>query len=189
MKKILLAFSVLSILYFVSSSSIWAKTTTGTESALAQSSGQASVDYNLPYPGILPDSPLYFLKTFRDKLVSIFISDPIKKAEFNLLTADKRLGSGIALFAKKKFDLSETTISKGENYFEDAIKNVKLAKMQGRPIDLGLLKNMELSSKKHKEVIEEMVEKSSGNLKDKFLKDLARATVFVDEVIKFRPAQ
>src|ERR1700704_2037322 len=40
-----------------------------------------TVDYTLPYPGLLPDSPLYFLKTFRDRLISFFISSPIKKAD------------------------------------------------------------------------------------------------------------
>lgn len=179
MKKILLAFSLFCIFYLVFSSSVLAQTATGTESA--------RVDYDLPYPGILPDSPLYFLKTFRDRFYSFLISDPVKKAEFDLLTADKRLGAATVLFDKGKRELAETTISKGENYFEDAIKNLKLSKMQGRPIDIGLMTDMELSSKKHKEVLLQMTEKSDGKLKEKFLKDLERSEKFITEVMELKP--
>ena len=38
------------------------------------------VDYELPYPGLLPDSPLYFLKISRDRLIEFMIGDPIKKS-------------------------------------------------------------------------------------------------------------
>lgn len=148
-----------------------------------------TIDYRLPYPGILPNNPLYKLKTFRDRLISFFISDPQKKAEFDLLQADKRLSSGIALFeqGEKKYDLAEVTISKGENYFEDAIRNIKILKEQGTQVDPILLTNMELSSKKHKEVLVGMVSKTKGDLQKRFSKDLERADKFVVEVSKFKP--
>src|SRR5438105_4293482 len=66
-------------------------------------------DYKLPYPGILPDNPLYFIKTARDRLVGFLISDPVRKAEFDVLQADKRIGMGELLVSKKKWDLSYTT--------------------------------------------------------------------------------
>src|SRR5579883_115828 len=48
-------------------------------------------DYVLPYPGILPDNPFYFLKVLRDRLILFFISNPTKKSSFYLLQSDKRL--------------------------------------------------------------------------------------------------
>jgi hypothetical protein len=90
--------------------------------------------YDLPYPGLLPDHPLYFLKMLRDKIIGFFISDPIKKAEFDILQADKRLNGAIYLFYKKsseKDELAISTISKGQNYFNDALVKIKLAKQQG----------------------------------------------------------
>lgn len=148
-----------------------------------------TIDYKLPYPGILPDSPLYNLKTFRDRLISFFISDPTKKSEFDLLQADKRLNSAIILFAEgsKKYDLAETTVSKGENYFEDAMKNLKTAKTQGEVIEQSLLGNFELSSKKHKEVLKDMVSKTSGDLQKRFSKDLERMDKLANQVIEFKP--
>ena len=53
------------------------------------------INYPLAYPGILPDNPLYPLKMLRDRIVFFLINDPFKKAEFNLLQADKRLGAGL----------------------------------------------------------------------------------------------
>lgn len=157
----------------------------GTESAL-QNSGQARVEYTLPYPGILPDSPLYFLKAARDRVVVFFISDPFKKAEFDLLQADKRLSAGIALFEKGKKDLSESTISKGENYFEDGIKNLKEAKKQGRDVG-GLLNTMDLSAKKHLEVLSDLKKKTSGEILKKFEVLERRMLEFANEVNGLKP--
>lgn len=150
------------------------------------STQSATLDYDLPYPGILPDNPLYFLKTFRDRLYSFLISDPVKKAQFDLLTADKRLRSSQELFDKGNKDLAEITVSKGLNYFEDCIKNVNIAKRQGRPVDMGLLSNLELSSKKHKEVLENMILRADGELRKRLLKDLERMNKFSKEVMEFK---
>ena len=63
----------------------------------ASSSGKIiQIQYELPYPGILPDNPLYFLKAIRDNVLGFFITDPLKKADYSLLMADKRLQSAKA---------------------------------------------------------------------------------------------
>ncbi len=149
-------------------------------------SESAKNNYQLPYPGILPDSLLYGLKVFRDRLIALFISDPVKKSEFDLLQADKRLSSGIALFDKGKQELSETTISKGENYFEDSLKNVRLAKGGGKELDPTFLTNLELSSKKHEKVISDLVKRSNGGLRAKFEKTLNKVHGFVKQAIEIK---
>jgi len=120
------------------------------------------VEYTLPYPGILPDNPLYFLKMIRDRIVGILISDPLKKAEFNLLAADKRLNSGIFLFekGKDKYSLAISTISKGENYFEEAIAKAREAKKKGLGTN-DILRRLSDSSYKHQEAIKSF-EKTAG---------------------------
>ncbi len=155
--------------------------------AFAQvASESARNNYQLPYPGLLPDNPLYFLKAARDRIIEFLISDPLKKAEFDLLSADKRLAVGLALFDKKKYELSETTISKGENYFEDGIKNLDNAKREGRQIDPSLLVNFDLSTKKHKEILGNLTVKAGEPFKKKFAKDLERVTRFVEMVNKLK---
>src|SRR5260370_21185893 len=77
--------------------------TPSTSDAMATSTPAANmVEYNLPYPGLLPDNFLYPLKTFRDKIISFFISDPLKKASFDVLQSDKRIAAAQALEKEEK---------------------------------------------------------------------------------------
>lgn len=140
-------------------------------------SAQTLVDYTLPYPGLLPDSPIYFLKTARDRIISFLISDPLKKAEFNLLQADKRLAAGVYLANKNKYGLANTTISKGENYFESAIAKAEEAKKLGFVVS-SLAANLQNSARKHQEVIKELEEKTKGELRAKFGQEAKRAAEF-----------
>lgn len=139
--------------------------------SLAQSevSGDSAeeVNYELPYPGLLPDNPLYFLRAARDRIVSFLIADPKKKAEFNLLQADKRLNAGIYLFDKGKIDLSISTISKAENYFEEALGKTKEASLQGMDAKSITGKLIE-SSKKHQQEIAKLEQRSPKNFKANF---------------------
>lgn len=142
----------------------------------------AKVNYELPYPGLLPDSPLYFLRIIRDKTVSFLISDPKKKAEFDLLQADKRLNAGIYLFKKIKFAQSLSTISKAENYFEEAIQKIKQARGQGTETTEITNKLID-SSKKHQEVLKALEEKSPQNFKSSFSLQLQRVNDFAKEAV------
>lgn len=115
------------------------------------------VDYQMPYPGLLPDSPLYFLKAFRDKIISFLISDPLKRAQFDLLEADKRMSGSRYLFEqnKNKEELVISTISKGENYFEEGIVKIKEAKKEGQEVS-GISGKFHDASIKHQEILKEM---------------------------------
>src|SRR5688572_7269837 len=55
------------------------------------------INYYLPYPGILPDHPLYFLKMMRDRVVEWSLFRPERKAEYFMFLADKRIGAGRVL--------------------------------------------------------------------------------------------
>ena len=58
---------------------------------------QEKVIYNLPYPGLLPDSPLYITKVIRDKITDFLTRDNLKKAELYLLYSDKRVSMSLVL--------------------------------------------------------------------------------------------
>jgi len=117
------------------------------------------VDYTLPYPGILPDSPLYTFKTIRDSLEGFFIGDPIKKAEFDLNHADMYVAAAETLTKQKKDTaLIETSLKKALAYFRSGLEGAREAKMQGMDINSTTKKFM-LSNRKHREVIDNI---SSG---------------------------
>ena len=167
MKKIFFTiFFSLILLSSVSFSFAQEVSPTGDMGTSSRSAQNKSVEYTLPYPGLLADSPLYFLKILRDKFQEVFISSPSLKADFYLLQADKRLYEGKLLFDKgtSKYSLSESTISKAENYFEKGISQLQIAKNQKLDVN-SLIQKYRLSSAKHEEVVRDMIGKSSGNVK------------------------
>jgi len=117
-----------------------------------------SIDYTLPYPGILPDNPLYMIKTIRDRIVTFFISDPLKKSAFFLLQSDKRIEASWYLLKKdpRNDDLALSTLSKSTNYLEMAIQQVRVAKDAGEDTN-ALTKKLLDATVKHTLVIQEMI--------------------------------
>lgn len=112
---------------------------------------KSEVDYYLPYPGILPDHPLYWLKMLRDKVALSLTRKPLAKFERLLLYADKRVGAAEALIEGNKIELGVTTADKAEKYLEQAVVEFEgLAKNgQAQPelhdrLDKALLKHQEI---------------------------------------------
>jgi len=83
---------------------------------------EEEVSYYLPYPGILPDHPMYWLKMIRDRVQLWLTTGNLSKTERLLLYADKRLGAGWALVEGNKTSLGITTLTKAEKYLEQAVK-------------------------------------------------------------------
>ncbi|MDZ7586566.1 MAG: DUF5667 domain-containing protein [Patescibacteria group bacterium] len=112
---------------------------------------ETKIDYYLPYPGLLPDHPLYWLKMVRDRVQLWLTTDSLPKAEKLLLYADKRLGAGWALIEGNKQDLGITTISKAENYLEQAVNLAQ--KLGGGEEEVKFKAKLEKAVKKHEEVL------------------------------------
>ena len=182
MKKIRLGIFAL-LIFLLSFYSFSSRVYAAEENLSATPSSTPEVNYELPYPGLLPDSPMYFLRVIRDRIVSLLISNPLKKAEFDLLQADKRLNAGIYLFNKGKTSLAFSTVSKAENYFLQALDKLGEAKKQGENInDLeGKLKN---AVKKHEQELATLSEKSGADFKSGFENELKRVMGFENRLGK-----
>lgn len=148
---------------------------------------ELTVDYSLPYPGILPDNPLYVFKAMRDRVISWFISDPKHKAAFDLLLADKRLSGAFALSKEQPVQeqLIVQTISKGENYFSEAIGQATLAHKQGEEIN-GLLGQLNDSAKKHLQVIKGIENALSKKDSEQLQLEARRTEQFIKQVAELR---
>lgn len=143
--------------------------------------------YTLPYPGMLPDNPLYSLKMFRDRIVYFLISDPVKRAEFNLLQADKRLQAGVMLWQEKpeKAELTISTISKGENYFGQALSDTRQAIKEGR--ETGSIKgDLVQASRKHNEVILSLKKEMPVDFQDELENLVQRTNNFHQQASTFK---
>jgi hypothetical protein len=173
MRKLFLLI-ILSLAFFINANYSYAK-----EQPISISTPSATVEYSLPYPGILPDNPLYFMKALRDKVVSFFISDPLKKAEFNLLMADVRLNAALYLFEKgeSKYGLAETTISKAENYFYNSLVMVNNAKQQGMRLN-DIVPKLITAAQKHRQAIRDLQSKSPPLIRSRLFEDEMRARGF-----------
>lgn len=130
---------------------------------------ESEVKYVLPFPGILPDHPLYKLKAFRDRILEFLIRDPERKVDFYLLMADKRLNMGIMLAQKANLQLAESTVSKGEKYF---VKGVDLLEKQKKVNNAAVDKYIK-SAKKREEVIKSLQKLSPENMKKGYNNSLA----------------
>lgn len=161
MKKILIAVLFLTLVLFAGPS--FAKeelvSTTPTPTPVP------IIKYDLPYPGMLPDSPFYKLKVLRDKIMLILIQDPMKKVEFHLLLADKRISMSKLLVGKGKIELAKETALKGEN--EYTLITFLLKDKELKP-SKQLFERLQNAALKHQEVLNEIIMKVSEKDKKAF---------------------
>jgi len=127
-----------------------------TASALRKTS--QGINYSLPYPGILPDHPLYWLKMVRDRVTLILTRDSLKRFDLLLLYADKRLSAGQALISRNQVSLGVTTITKAEKYLHQAFAQLQVHEKV--PVDKK--ETLAKAYLKHKEVIKSLKENVDG---------------------------
>ena len=134
------------------------------------------VNYELAYPGMLPDNPFYILKVIRDGIVKMLINDPFKRAKFSLLNSDKRIFAGKLLLDKGKDVLALDTIEKSNNYFDDALVAIKTLKKQNpkSPDIEPFLQKMKASGQKHSEFLENMTPFVDKTVSARFVRQQAR---------------
>ncbi len=115
---------------------------------------QDKVVYNLPYPGILPDNPLYFIKEIRDKILELVTRDNLKKAELYLLFSDKKVAMAESLAQKGKDKQALSIFYEGEQYSQKIPKLIDTSKKQGVGPSTDFVQRIKLSNAKHQEVAE-----------------------------------
>lgn len=123
-------------------------------------SPSAAINYDLAYPGILPDHPFYKLKVLRDKVTALLITDPGKKIEFYLLQADKGILATAMLVDKDKIKLAQETAFKAEHNM--TLLTAELKKLTKKP-DAELFQKLKTASLKHQEVLNSLIKRVPAN--------------------------
>jgi hypothetical protein len=149
MKRLFLLIGILSIFFLAGVGQ--------TVRAVGPVPAETKIDYALPYPGVLPDHPLYFLKRVRDAILEVLIMEPVRKSEFYILQGDKRLEMGVMLVEQKKFALAETTVSKAEKYMEKAVVGLTTYKTNGGVVAPYVIEHAQKAVAKHMEVLGELL--------------------------------
>jgi hypothetical protein len=169
MRQVIAVLLFVSLLFFTNANFLYAQVKatdaaiTISEIPLQETSEETNNDYVLAFPGILPDNPLYILKAIRDRIIEFLINNPIKKAEYSLLTSDKRFYASKLLAEKGKDDLAISTLSKSNNYFDKVITLTESARGRGENVDT-VLYNLNPALKEREEmlpIIEDLIDKSN----------------------------
>lgn len=123
------------------------------EPLLPDPSPAAQIEYALPYPGILPGHPLYIFKQTRDTILLLLITNPVRKGEFYLLTADKHLNMAVRLSENHEDKKMIETLEKDIEYLTDGQTLLFETSVEKYPEIRSLRDRYEKSLLKHQEVI------------------------------------
>lgn len=129
------------------------------------STKSAAIKYDLAYPGILPNNPLYKLKVLRDRVTALLISDPMKKAEFYLLQTDKGILATAMLVDKGEIKLAQETAFKAEHNM--TLLTYELKKLTKRPSS-DFIGKMKTASLKHQEVLHSLIKRVTPDEQETF---------------------
>jgi len=143
----------------------------------------SQVDYFLPYPGILPDSPLYKIKMVRDRIWLWLTRQSSKKLDLLLLFADKRIGAGEILIKGNKVALGVSTLTKGEKYWERAVGEVNRLSAEKR---MGAKEKLIKASLKYQEILENLLLRVSAEEKTELEKILNSLKSLREQLANFQ---
>ncbi len=139
------------------------------------------VQYDLAFPGILPDQPLYKLKVLRDKLQALLIANPKKKIDFYLRQTDKGILASAMLVDKNNIPLAQQTALKAEHNY--TLLTYELYKLAERP-NPEYFKTLQTAALKHQEVIRLLISRVSENQRVPFEQVLEFSTRNLETVKK-----
>lgn len=134
-------------------------------SFLAAGIGTLAQDDNLPSPGITPDSPFYFLKTWKESIQTFFAFGEEDKAKQFLHLAEVRLAEYQKMTEKGKTEIAGKTLEKYEKRLNQALEKTGEAEKKGK--DVKKLKET-ISEKiiRHQEALVEALEKAPEEAKE-----------------------
>lgn len=125
---------------------------------------QAQTD-DLPEPGMLPDSPFYFLKSWSEAMGTFFTFSDVAKAERFMNLSEKRLAEANALVEKGKPEIAEKAVGRYQEYLSRALTKAEEAKAKGLNTDEVLAKVAE-ATLKHQAVLADVYEKVPEQAKE-----------------------
>lgn len=126
--------------------------------------GISAQDSDLPSPGILPDSPFYFLKTWKEAIQNFFIFGAENKAKQFLHLADVRLAEYQKMIEKGKTEIAQKTLDKYEKQLNHALQ--KIEELKNKVEDTkDISQKLEDTVTKHIEVLERNLQKAPETAK------------------------
>ncbi len=115
----------------------------------------------MPSPGLLPDSPFYFLETIAEAIGTFFTFGDLKKAERYAALAAERLAETQAVVEKGKPEFAEKTLARYENQLNNSIARAERAQVKGQNTEkvMEVIARVGQATSKHLEVLAEVYNK------------------------------
>lgn len=147
-----------------------------------QEESEVIVEYTLPYPGLLPDHPLYLFKMLRDRTRLMMTSDTTEKFDLLLLYADKRIAAADALIKSGNLEVGVETAQKAEGYLTQAQQLVSTLNEERGEL-------LYRSSLKHQEILQSFSDDFSGELKNELDKVIETNELVVSDLASKYPLE
>lgn len=187
---------LLALLIFVIPKSIYAQSIIETDDPIGSSQTSTvsavfdnRIDYELPYPGMLPDHPLYLLKELRDRLVKFLINEDLVMAKFDLKYSEKNVYASKMLLEKGKKEIALKTLSNANQALEEAVGLVnKMRQKNPKSLDIrSFLFQFKTSTLKEVEVLNDikgLVDKGYIEKYENELKRVKSSTEKIERILK-----
>lgn len=94
----------------------------------------SAANTSLPDAGLTPDSPFYFVKTWKESIQSFFTFNSKNKAEQFIHLAGVRLAEYQKMIEAGKLDIAEKTLSKFQSQLDSAVVKANLLAQKGENI-------------------------------------------------------
>jgi hypothetical protein len=118
----------------------------------------AQATSTLPDPGTTPDSPFYFLKTWREQIQLFFTFNAEQKAQQYIHLSEVRLAEYKKMIEQGKTDIAQKVLDKYQEQLDRATEKAKELKDKGKDIK-DITSKIEESVAKHSEVLKENLDK------------------------------
>jgi len=135
------------------------------EAVQATSQQSETLEYPLPYPGILSNNPLYIFKEFRDYLMRALLSDQAQQIDFDVLQSDKYVAMSLAYEKLGEWDLAAKTMQQSLKEMNIAVSETSVVMKNGGTIPGYIMDKLEKSTVKHKELADDL-QKASNEIGD-----------------------
>lgn len=178
MKKVFILLLLVIFFFFSGGEALGQETT----SAAPDSTPSAKIEYNLAYPGKLPDHPLYKLKVLRNKIAASLINDPSKKVDYYLLQADKGILATAMLVDKNRIDLAGQTALKAEHNM--TLLTYELKKLTKKP-NSDFMNKLKVASLKHQEVLNSLLDRVPSDRQKTFVTVVNFSKTNLETIEKF----
>lgn len=134
-------------------------------------------------PGLLPDSPFYFLKGWGRIIGMFFTFDPVKKAELELKFANEDALAIEKLCDKGECELAEKFCEKFQEQFQRTIQRIEEAKQKGKDVE-ALTEKLKENHLRQQQVLASVLEKAPEQAREGLLKAIENSAVGLENAIE-----